>query len=274
MTDQAELKNDGAEDVDNGNELHRTSEDSIIQKETEFNGVQGQQQSEHLVAKIAECGEALPVHNADVEGQERTSPKERMLLPTKSTSDVETQHPLKSITQKGITDCPDTQVPRQLISKLEQDTPALGYNEGLPKQSLLRAQPVSTNVSQNSSLQTSPATSKKTSFQNSVELSSDFEMVDEADAASFSRKESSSTRSLSDTICNCSSDGWAEIMIRRPTGNTSWVVKIENVLHESDTSRVEDITALAAAVEAEDYTSDIRKYAVKRGTVLRVFCLR
>eukprot|EP00795_Rhopilema_esculentum_P009264 gene9264-16954_t len=264
LKDQAELKDDDAEDGDNGNELkqeHRTSEDSRIQKETtEMNVVQSQQQSEHLVAKTAECGEALSVHSAGVEKQERTSSKEMMLLPGKSTSDVETQRPPKSIAQKGKVDSPDSQVPRQLISRLEQDAPALGYNEGLPKQSLLRAQPVSTNVSQNSSLQASPATSKKTSFQNSVELSSEFEMVDEADAASFSRKESSSARSLPNTICNCSSDGWAEIVIRRPTGNTSWVIKIENVLHESDTSRIEDITALAAAVEAEDYTSDIRKF--------------
>ena len=29
-------------------------------------------------------------------------------------------------------------------------------------------------------------------------------------------------------VCNCCCDGWAEILIRKPTGNLCWMMKIEN----------------------------------------------
>ena len=35
----------------------------------------------------------------------------------------------------------------------------------------------------------------------------------------------------SDTLCSCWCKGWAEIKIRRPTGNISWLMRLQNRLH-------------------------------------------
>ena len=37
--------------------------------------------------------------------------------------------------------------------------------------------------------------------------------------------------SISGSYCNCWCQGWAEIYVRRPTGNTSWMMRIENTLN-------------------------------------------
>lgn len=34
-------------------------------------------------------------------------------------------------------------------------------------------------------------------------------------------------------VCSCWCQGWAEILVRRPTGNTSWVIRIQNQLQSN-----------------------------------------
>jgi tuberous sclerosis protein 2 len=51
------------------------------------------------------------------------------------------------------------------------------------------------------------------------------------------------------TLCSCWCQGWAEIMIRRPTGNTSWIVRLQNSLgtfpySNSPPDELPDLTAL------------------------------
>ena len=127
--------------------------------------------------------------------------------------------------------------------------------------SRMRAEPLSLNVSQNSSLQATPLQSRKSSWQTSIELSSEYELVEKEDAMSLNSKQGvESAASMPDALCNCSCEGWAEIMIRRPTGNTSWMMKIENMVGtESEIGKLGDIVSLAAAVDAEDFKSSVRK---------------
>ena len=127
--------------------------------------------------------------------------------------------------------------------------------------SRIRAEPLSLNVSQNSSLQATPLQSRKSSWQTSIELSSEYELIEKEDAMSLNSKQGvESAAPMVDALCNCSCEGWAEIMIRRPTGNTSWMMKIENTVGtESEMGKLGDIVSLAAAVEAEDFKSSVRK---------------
>lgn len=58
--------------------------------------------------------------------------------------------------------------------------------------------------------------------------------------------------------CQCSCSGWAEIYIRRPTGNTSWVMKLENKEKFSKTPLFE-LSLLASSLN----TSKIKKKLCK-----------
>ena len=126
------------------------------------------------------------------------------------------------------------------------------------KQSNRRVQPNSSTTSQNSSIQASPLAPRKTNLPSSSDPPSDYEILGE-DVLSFSLKRKAELRSGIAEVCSCSSESWAEIMIRRSTGNTSWVMKLENALDsERDFGGVEDIASLAAAMEIEDFSYGYR----------------
>eukprot|EP00794_Sanderia_malayensis_P008869 gene8869-9818_t len=126
--------------------------------------------------------------------------------------------------------------------------------------------------SQNSSAQVTPIMTRRAPFQSPVEgsliePSSVFEMVDSSNAGDVNTMKTMPTTNplTSDTtsfpLCNCSCEGWAEILIRRPTGNTSWVMKIENaVAMEGDFGNFNDVTSLAASFESDDYKSNVGHY--------------
>ncbi|XP_033750286.1 tuberin-like isoform X2 [Pecten maximus] len=64
------------------------------------------------------------------------------------------------------------------------------------------------------------------------------------------KNQSSDGRVLNNLICNCWCTGWAEIMIRAPSGNLSWMMRIENEtsLTSLQESPMTDITMLFAAM--------------------------
>ena len=59
-------------------------------------------------------------------------------------------------------------------------------------------------------------------------------------------------------LCSCWCRGWAEIMIRRPTGNVSWLMRVQNKLDVLATSSTSLDLSLAALnmVETEDEAAD------------------
>lgn len=146
-------------------------------------------------------------------------------------------------------------------NRTKESSPKMELSTSDEDKSRLRVEPLSLNVSQNSSLQATPLQSRKSSWQTSIELSSEYELIEKEDAMSLNSKQGlESAAPMPDALCNCSCEGWAEIMIRRPTGNTSWMMKIENMVGtESDMGKLGDIVSLAAAVEVEDFKSSVRK---------------
>ncbi len=56
------------------------------------------------------------------------------------------------------------------------------------------------------------------------------EFVERVQASLHERVEASTRKLTSVNIyqCNCWCQGWAEVYVRRPTGNTSWIMRIEN----------------------------------------------
>ena len=157
------------------------------------------------------------------------------------------------VAQKAVV---STESPKEARDKKQRETG--DYYEYM-KQNFLRTQPASNVASQTSSTQASPLASKKASLQTSIELSSEYELVEEEDARSYDVKRAADMRPRADIVCSCSSQSWAEIMIRRPTGNTSWVMKMENALDpEKEFGGIEDIASLAAAMEVDDFSHDYR----------------
>jgi len=127
-----------------------------------------------------------------------------------------------------------------------------GVNDKPLKQNYNRMQLSSNTTSQNSSLQVSPFASRRTSLLPSSELALEHRMLEVGKDSPIEVKSRAEVKLELDDVCSCSSESWAEVMIRRPTGNTSWVMKLENVLDpERDFSGVEDIASLAAALEYE-----------------------
>lgn len=136
---------------------------------------------------------------------------------------------------------------------------------GRLKQNFLRSQQTPDTTSADSSAQTSPFVSKKASFATSIELSSEYEMIETEDARSFEVRRDLGMKPTIEAVCCCSSDSWAEILIRRPTGNTSWTMRLDNVLESEgrDYGGIEDIASLVAAMELEDFGHDFRKFELK-----------
>lgn len=64
------------------------------------------------------------------------------------------------------------------------------------------------------------------------------------------KNQASDGRVLNNLMCNCWCTGWAEIMIRAPSGNLSWMMRIENEtsLTSLQESPMTDITMLFAAM--------------------------
>ncbi|KAJ8319018.1 hypothetical protein KUTeg_004109 [Tegillarca granosa] len=64
------------------------------------------------------------------------------------------------------------------------------------------------------------------------------------------KNQSSDGRLFSNHMCNCWCTGWAEIYIRAPSGNLSWMMRIENetALTSLQDSQLPDITMLFASV--------------------------
>ena len=68
------------------------------------------------------------------------------------------------------------------------------------------------------------------------------------------------TNHLAFPLCNCSCEGWAEILIRRPTGNTSWIMKIENFASNGSASgKLDDVMTLTASLLKEDGNNGLGK---------------
>jgi tuberous sclerosis protein 2 len=68
-----------------------------------------------------------------------------------------------------------------------------------------------------------------------------------------------SNSTSNNSMCACCCVGWAEIFIRRPTGNTSWIMKIQNsVSFGSSYSNVSlhDLTALFSQLASDDSEFD------------------
>jgi len=56
--------------------------------------------------------------------------------------------------------------------------------------------------------------------------------------------------------CQCACDGWAEVYIRRPTSNFSWIMKTSNT-DMSNITQLTDLSALAFHLEGEQLTQKI-----------------
>ena len=137
-----------------------------------------------------------------------------------------------------------------------------GVNDKPLKQNYNRMQLSSNTTSQNSSLQVSPLASRRTSLLPSSELALEHRVLEIEKDSPVEVRSRAEVKLELDDVCSCSSESWAEVMIRRPTGNTSWVMKLENVLDpERDFSGVEDIASLAAALEYESAIFGSRKFA-------------
>lgn len=67
----------------------------------------------------------------------------------------------------------------------------------------------------------------------------------------FGPQETRQSKPSSSNTCNCWCQGWAEILIRRPTGNTSWIIRLQNPLGAYSSSPPEDFSDLTALVHAQ-----------------------
>lgn len=57
--------------------------------------------------------------------------------------------------------------------------------------------------------------------------------------------------------CQCACEGWAEVYIRRPTSNFSWMMKIDNSLERESLSQLADLSALAFDLEGHQLANKI-----------------
>ena len=57
--------------------------------------------------------------------------------------------------------------------------------------------------------------------------------------------------------CQCACEGWAEVYIRRPTSNFSWMMKIDNSLDRESLSQLADLSALAFDLEGHQLANKI-----------------
>ncbi|KAK3091724.1 hypothetical protein FSP39_022166 [Pinctada imbricata] len=69
------------------------------------------------------------------------------------------------------------------------------------------------------------------------------------------KQQSSDGRMFQNHMCNCWCTGWAEVYIRAPSGNTSWMMRIENeaALTSLMDSQVPDITLLFTSVQKKQH---------------------
>eukprot|EP00058_Branchiostoma_floridae_P010187 XP_002595675.1 hypothetical protein BRAFLDRAFT_64809 [Branchiostoma floridae] len=75
------------------------------------------------------------------------------------------------------------------------------------------------------------------------------------------KAKNSPTKLVSRYECNCWCQGWAEILIRRPTGNTSWMMRIQNarlVQPDQDFPLADIATLLLGQKEEEKYSAASR----------------
>ncbi|XP_063961204.1 tuberin-like isoform X1 [Lytechinus pictus] len=85
-------------------------------------------------------------------------------------------------------------------------------------------------------------------------------MADSGDQLTFKPRYSSRVSSASIYQCNCWCQGWAEIHVRRPTGNTSWIMRIQNggaLVPSSHEFPLADISALLLRNRDLDIDADM-----------------
>ncbi|KAI8479323.1 Tuberous sclerosis 2-like protein [Branchiostoma belcheri] len=83
---------------------------------------------------------------------------------------------------------------------------------------------------------------------------------DQSSPAMNSKTKSSPTKLVSRYECNCWCQGWAEILIRRPTGNTSWMMRIQNarLVQPDQDFPLADIATLLLGQKEEENTAASR----------------
>lgn len=85
-------------------------------------------------------------------------------------------------------------------------------------------------------------------------------MAESGDQLTYKPRYSSRVSSASIYQCNCWCQGWAEIHVRRPTGNTSWIMRIQNggaLLPSSHEFPLADISALLLRNRDLDIDADM-----------------
>ncbi|XP_066292479.1 tuberin-like isoform X2 [Branchiostoma lanceolatum] len=83
---------------------------------------------------------------------------------------------------------------------------------------------------------------------------------DQPSPAMNPKNKSSPTKLVSRYECNCWCQGWAEILIRRPTGNTAWMMRIQNarLVQPDQDFPLADIATLLLGQKEEEYTAASR----------------
>ncbi|XP_078690983.1 tuberin-like isoform X3 [Branchiostoma floridae x Branchiostoma belcheri] len=83
---------------------------------------------------------------------------------------------------------------------------------------------------------------------------------DQSSPAMNPKTKSSPTKLVSRYECNCWCQGWAEILIRRPTGNTSWMMRIQNarLVQPDQDFPLADIATLLLGQKEEENTAASR----------------